>query len=297
LSTLTSAGTTFVGFSGGEAINTGVAMDASHDRAIIGVGLATGPGFQFIDLSTATPTFGTPFASPSGRISEDPLIDPIRNLVLSAAENNNYEIVDVSATTPAFFEHPVTTFGELDSAGEDCSTGIALAPAEFSEPSAVFIADLTQATFTAGSPAGTWTDTASQVQTLSESFLSAGANGIAVAQGTHTGVVSGEFGGNQITAIALPTTSGSGTPAITDWVSCGIPGFNNGLDPHTVTAYQSPNGAKDAIAVLANQGASELAVVDLTQMLNSTTVPRTTAGHGCASGTLPSTVVSFIAVP
>jgi len=31
---------------------------------------------------------------------------------------------------------------------------------------------------------------------MSESFLSAGANGIAVAQGTHIGIVSGEFGGN-----------------------------------------------------------------------------------------------------
>jgi hypothetical protein len=32
-------------------------------------------------------------------------------------------------------------------------------------------------------------------------------------------------------------------------------------------------------------------------MLNSPTVPRTAGGYGCASGTLPSTVVSFIAVP
>ena len=295
--TLTSAGTGAISFSGGSCTNCGVAMDASHDRAVIGLSVASAPGFQFIDLSTATPTFGTPFTSPSGRISEDPLIDPIRNLVLSAAENNNYEIVNVSTATPAFFEHPVTTSGELDSAGEDCSTGIALAPAEFSAPSAVFIGDLTQAAFTPGSPAGTWTDTASQVQSLSESFLAAGASGIAVAQGTHLGIVSGEFGGNQITTIALPTTSGSGTPAITDWVSCGIPGFSNGFDPHTVTAYQSPNGAQDAIAVLANGGASELAVVDLTQMLNPTMVPRTAGGHGCASGTLPSTVVSFIAVP
>ena len=108
--------------------------------------------------------------------------------------------------------------------------------------------------------------------------------------------MSGEFGGNAVTAIALPTTSGSGTPAIADWVSCAIPGFNNGNDPHTVTAYQSPN-TSDAIALLGNGGATELAVVDLTMMLNTTIVPRTVAGHGCASGTLPSTVVSFITVP
>jgi hypothetical protein len=72
--------------------------------------------------------------------------------------------------------------------------------------------------------------------------------------------------------------------------------FNNGADPHTVTAYQSPSSG-DAIAVLANGGASFLAVIDLTKMLNTTIVPRTGAGHGCAAGTLPSTVVSFISVP
>ena len=119
---------------------------------------------------------------------------------------------------------------------------------------------------------------------------------LSVAQGTDTGVVTGEFGANSLTAIALPTTSGSGTPAISDWMSCSISGFSNGFDPHTVAAYQSPNSG-DGIAVLANGGASSLAVVDLTKMLNPTIVPRTVAGHGCASGRLPSTVVTMISVP
>jgi hypothetical protein len=218
--------------------------------------------------------------------------------LLSAAENNNYEIVNVAiSTTPAFFEHPVTIGGELDSSGEDCSTGIALAPAEGIVPSQVFLADLSQATFTAGSP-GTWTTpaTGSQIQTLSESSLSAGASSIAVAQNTHIGLVSGEFGGNTLTAIALPTTSGSGTPAITDWVTCSIASFSNGFDPHTVTAYQSPNGG-NAIGLLANGGATTVARVDLTAMLDTTIVPRTVGGHGCAAGTLPASVVSFISVP
>ena len=171
-----------------------------------------------------------------------------------------------------------------------------MAPAEFSLPSRVFIADLTQGTFTVGLPTGTWT-APSQVQTLSESFLSAGASGSAVAQGTHTGVISGEFGGDAVTAIALPATSGSGTPAISDWVTCRIGhGFFNGFDPHTVTAYQSPNTG-NAIAVLANGGATSLAIIDLTNMLNTATVPRTVGGHGCASFTLPSAVLSFVPVP
>lgn len=292
---LTDAGTGAIGFSGGSATTTGVAMDATHNRAVVGLSIAGAPGFQFLDLGSST--FEPPFASPSGAISEDPLIDPTRNLVLSPSEGNNYEIVNVaSSTSPKFFENgSIASGGVLDSAGEDCATGIALAPAEGASSSNVYIADLTQATFTAGSPAGTWT-APSQVQTLSESSLSASASGIAVAQGTHTGVVTGEFGGESLTAIKLPTTSGSGTPAISDWVTCNISGFSNGFDPHTVTAYQSPNG-DDAIGLLANGGASELARVDLTKMLDPTTVPRTAGGHGCASGTLPAAAASLISVP
>jgi hypothetical protein len=292
---LTDAGTGDILFSGGFPTTSGVAMDAIHNRAVLGLSIAGAPGFQFLDLGSST--LAPAFASPSGAISEDPLIDPTRNLLLSPSEGNNYEIVNVtSSTSPTFFENgPIASGGELDSAGEDCATGIALAPAEFSGPSNVFIADLTQATFTPGTPSGTWT-APSQVQTLSESTLSAGASGIAVAQGTHTGVVTGEFGGSSLTAIKLPTTSGSGTPAISDWVTCSISGFSMGNDPHTVTAYQSPNGG-DAIGLLANGSATELARVDLTKMLDPTTVPRTVGGHGCASGALPAAAASLISVP
>lgn len=295
LNPLTDAGTGTISFSGGFPTTSGVAMDAIHNRAVLGLSVAGAPGFQFLDLGSST--FEPAFASPSGAISEDPLIDPTRNLLLSPSEGNNYEIVNVAtSTSPKFFENgPIASGGELDSAGEDCATGIALAPAEFSSPSNVFIADLTQATFTPSTPSGTWT-APSQVQTLSESTLSAGASGISVAQGTHTGVVTGEFGGSSLTAIKLPTTSGSGTPAISDWVTCSISGFSMGNDPHTVTAYQSPNGG-DAIGLLANGGATELARVDLTKMLDPTTVPRTAGGHGCASGTLPAAAVSPISVP
>jgi hypothetical protein len=297
VTTLTSGGSGTIGFSGGDCTNCGVAMDGVHNKALIGLSVAGAPGFQYLDLG-ASPSFEAPLVSPAGEISEDPLIDPSHNLLLSAAENGNYEIADVSTTTaPKFFEN-ATGGGELDSSGEDCSTGIALAPAEFSDPSSVFIADLLHATKTAGTP-GTWT-APSQNQILSESSLSAGANGLAVAQGTHTGIVAGEFGGDAITAIALPATAAGGTPAITDWVSCNIgSGFDDGDDPHTVTAYKSPNSG-DAIALLANGGATTLAVVDLTAMLNTTTVPRTSGtglGHACATSPLPASVVSFITVP
>lgn len=299
--TLTDGGSGFADFSGGDCTTCGVAMDATHNRAVISESTTSGPGFQFLDLSTDT--FGTPFASPSGNISEDPLIDPIRNLLLSATENNDYELINVAnPASPAFFENSgIPISGELDSSGEDCSTGIALAGGEGSDPSQVFIADLSQAKFTPGSPSGTWT-APSQIQTLAESSLSAGASGVAVAQGTHTGLVTGEFGGNALTALALPTTSGSGTPAISDYVTCAIPntpdgnGWSEGLDPHTVTAYQSPNGG-DAIGLFANDGQNWLARVDLTKMLNPADLPRDAAGQACASGTLPSSLVQFIPVP
>jgi hypothetical protein len=294
--TLTSGGSGSIVFSGGSCTNCGVAMDAIHNKAAIGLSVAGAPGFQFLNLGTSS--FEPAFASPSGQISEAPAFDPIRNLLLSATEGSNYEIVDVATSTrPAFLENRgIASGGELDSSAIECTTGIALAPIEFSEPSAVFIADLTQATSTAGLPAGTWT-APSQVQILSESVLSEGATGSAVAQGTHTGILTGEFGGDAVTAIALPTTSGSGTPGIVDWVTCHIGNsFSNGFDPHTVSAYQSPNTG-DAIGVLASSGATTLAVIDLTRMLDTTAVPRTAGGHGCASGTLSSRVVSFVSVP
>jgi hypothetical protein len=221
------------------------------------------------------------------------LIDPIRNRLLSAAENNNYENIDVTTTTtPIFFERPIPGSGEADSSGEDCSTGLVLAPYEFSSPSELFIGDLASAVYTAGSP-GTWTSLSAN-NILTESFLSAGASGVAVAQGTHLGVVTGEFGGNAVTAIALPATSGVVT--LPDWVTCSISGFVNGFDPHTVTAYQSPSNGH-AIAVLANAGATKLAIVDLTNMLNTTLVPRTVGGHGCLASPLPASVVTLITVP
>src|SRR5712692_607916 len=146
VTTLTSAGVGFNSFSGGSCTNCGVAMDAVHNRAVIGLHTATGPGFQFLDLATSL--FGTAFKSQNSLISEDPLIDPINNQLLSAAENGNYEIIDLATISsptllPTSFFENATVGGVLDSSGEDCSTRIALAPKEFSAPSVVYIADLT----------------------------------------------------------------------------------------------------------------------------------------------------------
>ena len=63
-----------------------------------------------------------------------------------------------------------------------------------------------------------------------------------------------------------------------------------------MTADQIPNGGS-AIGLFENENASWLARVDLTQLLSPSNVPRDTAGHACASGTIPSSAESFISVP
>jgi hypothetical protein len=313
-STLTSSGNGILEFSGGECTNCGVMMDAVHNKAVISLSVAGVGGFQSLDLASSTPIFEPAFASEApggpfypGNTSENPLIDPVNNLLLSASESNNYEIISLAnPAKPGFFEHPIPNpdFALVaDSSTEDCTTGIAIAPYEFViGNSQVYLADLTQATFIPGSP-GKWTlpATGEQIQTLSESVLTAGrlgtGGGSSVAQGTHTGVITGEFGGNKLTAVALPQTSGSGTPAFSDWVTCSIPStFTNGEDPHTVTSYQSPSSGH-AVALLVGNDATVVAAVDLTMMLDPTIVARTAGGHGCMSGTLPPTVVRFMAVP
>ncbi len=66
---LTDAGTGTIGFSGGFATTTGVSMDATDNKALLGISIGGVGGFQFLDL--ATDTFEAPFATedPGQRIS------------------------------------------------------------------------------------------------------------------------------------------------------------------------------------------------------------------------------------
>jgi hypothetical protein len=292
--TLTSGSDATEGFSGGACNNCGVVVDSSTDRALIAMGLGSGAvgGYQFLDLGSGT--FETPI--PAGTTtSEDIAIDPIRHLILSPNESSIYQLVNIKTSTPALFNNDFGASGEPDSAGEDCTTGIALSTIE--DTNSLFIADLTQAKFVAGTP-GTWTDTASQIQSFPEFDPivedGAGTCGIAVAPNTHLGIVTGEFGGNVEGVIQLPSKSGSGVPAVVDDVVFTMPtqpdesSFQMGFDPHTVTAYVSPN-SKKALAVLENSDFSFLAVVDLQGLLNA---PRT--GH-VVNEPLPAGLVTYIA--
>ncbi|MGC2277380.1 MAG: hypothetical protein WA571_15310, partial [Candidatus Binatus sp.] len=214
-----------------------------------------------------------------------------RHLILSPNEGSLYQLTNISTSTAALFNNQLED-GEFDSAAEDCTTGIALATVEFTGD--LYIADLTQANFTPGTP-GTWTDAASQLQSFPEfADFEAGTCGIAVAPGTHLGIVTGEFGGALEGVIQLPSTSGSGTPAVTDYVAFTVPSpptedaWSQGFDPHTVSAYVSPNSHK-AYALLENGDFSYVAIVDLQGMLSA---PRT--GAHTATNPLPAGLVTFI---
>jgi hypothetical protein len=274
---LTSGSDAATGFSGGSCQNCGVAVNALTNQAVIAMGHsgASGSALQTVDL--ATNTFGAPL-SLFNHVSEDISIDPTRGYILSPNESNNYDIVQITSSTGAFtgeFGHPTGTPGELDSAAEDCSTGIALSVGEFSNT--VYLADLTQATFTPGTP-GSWT--APQAAPSIIGSYSAGLSGVTVAPGSgHLAAVTGEFGGSSFSVLQLPSTSGSGTPSIIDYayVTC-INNFSAGFDPHTVSAYTSPNDGK-AYVVFANWSSgvpASLAVVDMAGILAR---PRQADGH------------------
>jgi hypothetical protein len=316
--TLTSGSNGFAFFSGGECENCGVGINAVTNTAVITMGLTppddtySGSGFQFLDLGSNT--FSTPVQA-FNEVSEDIVWDPGRNLILSPNEEDNYDLFNTLTVPPQEFGESIGTFADNpDSAGEDCTTGIALSSDE--STSNLFLTDLTQATFTPGSPAGTWT-APSVFENLPEfdpyTVSEAGTTGIAVAPGSHLGIVTGEFSAppnpaNAVIAIQLPSTSGSGTPSLVDYAVANLPNdpdgnpFSLGCDPHATTAYVSPNSGK-AIALVTDYGATPcyagessmarpayVGVVDLQAMLSA---PRV-AGTHTAINPLPAGVVTFI---
>ena len=282
--TVTTASNTTAGFSGGSCFNCGVAVNAVTHQAVITMGFSGAPSaLQFLDLATGTLGAAIPTVN---IVSEDVLWDPFRNLILSPNEpeggSNVYDLFQISGvglpgpSTVKEFGHPPGNTGFFDSAGEDCTTGIALATDEGTGN--LFITDLKQATFTPGSPTGSWT-APGQFQNFPEfNGLAAGTSAIAVAPGsTHQGVVAGEFGGNTVGVIQLPSTSGSGTPSVVDYTYATLPntpdhfGFSNGFDPHTTTAYTSPNNGKayGVAASWATGAPAYLAIIDIQAMLSA----------------------------
>jgi hypothetical protein len=297
LSTITSGSNSTAGFSGGECENCGVGINAANNTAVIAMGVSgasSGTGVQVLNLSTNT--FNTPFPL-SNVVSEDVSIDSNRNLILSPGEGGTYDLLKIGSGN-TLTEYGQSVGSTLDSAAEDCTTGIALSSSEFSDN--IYITDLTQAVFTSGTP-GSWT-APGQFINLNDGDYSAGTCGISSAPGTgHLAVVTGEFGGSSFSALQLPSTSGSGTPTLADYAYVSsMPatpdggGFSAGYDPHTVTAYTSPNNSK-AYAVFADYAPGYpdyLGVVDLACVL---ALPRTAGTHNVSAD--PTPCVRYVAVP
>ncbi|HLK47666.1 MAG TPA: RHS repeat-associated core domain-containing protein [Bryobacteraceae bacterium] len=295
------AGVGFPFISGGSCLNCGIAMNPAANQAVIGMGLNPGvAGIQILDLNTNT--FATPISSNGLGISEGILVDPNLNLVLSPVENNHYGLFDLSRKKVFDFNiSGIVARGSVaDSGAEDCITGIALAAEEDSSPTQIFLTDLTQATFDTAS--STWTAPA-QSQSFPEFLNITTAEGIAIASSAHLGLVAGEFGYSGFGVIQLPSTSGSGTPAVLDYVAVRMPNDPSGDrfgiegDPHTVAAYVSPNDGK-AYGVLPSFLLSTsdryVAIIDLQGLLNA---PRSSAHTVAATVDLVATgLVRFVAV-
>jgi hypothetical protein len=310
---LVSGSNTTDSFSGGTCENCGVAINPNTNQAVISMGLSGfAGGYQFLNLG-ASPAFVGPPIGVANQPSENVVWDASRNLIISPDEHQNeWDVIQVGsgAASIAEFQSPYPTascsdvFDSPDSAGEDCSTGIALSTNEFT--GYLFLSDLTQATFTpSGTPGtpGTWTAPGQAVEfpEFADTF-SAGTSGMAVAPGSHLAVVAGEFAGDSFGVVQLPATSGSGTPAPVDYVQAYLPTepngctFEAGLDPHTVTAYTSPNSGK-ALAVMADgyfTPPGYLAIVDMAGLLAAT---RTAGTHSVdpSVNLLTSGIVTYVA--
>lgn len=303
--TLTSGSNTTAGFSGGSCNNCGVALNSNNNTAVINMGVVGGTdgGVQILNLNTNT--FNTPFPMVD-EVSENISVNPTRSLILSFGEDSKMTILQIQSDGSVLEFDPSWSTGiENDSSAEDCSTGIAITPGEFTN--SVGLANLNDITFT--SPTYT---APNSVVTLNTSYgFSAGLSGSAVAQGSgHLAVVTGEFGGSTFAVLKLPATAGTAVPSLVDYAVAAIPattacaggGFSAGFDPHTVTAYTSPNTG-DSYAVFAGYSGGApvcLAVVDMTTVINPSLSPRGGGGlspNDVAAADLPAGAVTFFTLP
>jgi hypothetical protein len=302
--TLTSGSNGTTGFSGGSCYNCGVALNANNNTAVINMGVSgapSGSGVQVLNLNTNT--FGTPFPM-TVEVSENISVDPTRSLILSADEDQSFALVQIQSDGVTLKEFDPTFFSgaEDDSSAEDCSTGIALAPGEFTNN--VQLVNLNSISF------GTTTYTApNSVFTVATNYsFSAGLCGSAVAQGSgHLAVVTGEFGGNTFSVLQLPASASTATPAVVDYVTAAIPDnaacggtFSAGYDPHTVTAYTSPNDGNSYAVFAGYIGGVPacLAKVNMTQLINSAV--RGGSGyqaHDISTANFPASAVTFYTLP
>jgi hypothetical protein len=278
VATLESSGSGYIDFSGGTCTNCNVAVNSVTHVAYIGESLNYSPAVQPLNISDQT--FQTPFPLSNG-ISESLVIDTVRNLVLSATEQSIYDVLQISKTGTA--EYGNSDFSaEYDSPLEDCVTGLAIGSDEFTGN--LMFANLHTATFNSGTM--TWTDTEEALINYPEfDNLAAGTTGLSLAQGTHYGVVAGEFGGNLEGFIRTPSSAADAASGLVNYVVATLPNdpggyaFANGFDPHSEASYVSPNNSK-AYAIFvdwADGSPDYLAVADIAGVLGA---PRVISNSG-----------------
>ena len=302
-------------FSGGSCDTCGVAIDAATGKAWIAEGSSSSAG-QLEPYSPGSNTFGATIGLFGVKTSEDISVDPVRKLILSAGgstilfEGAEFQIVNTTSGAVYNAPSPSPFAGlELDASAEDCSTGVAVASVESCAGSVctptpaiqkLAFVNLSGVTFTPGSP-GTWS-APTNVQDFSPDFvnLNFGTNGVAVAPGSNLAVVAGEFGGSPgFAVVRLPATVTPATiPAATDWVSANVPPsvtpacgvWQMGRDPHTVTAYRSPNNGK-AYALMTNASRTCLVKIDMALLLSA---PRNPGTHTANPALIPAGTFTFI---
>jgi hypothetical protein len=265
----------------------------------MGVLGGTDGGVQVLNLNTNT--FAAPFPMKQ-EVSENISVDPTRSLILTAGEGENFTILQIQPDgSLKEFASSWGTGVENDSSAEDCSTGIGITPGEFTN--SVDLVNLNSIAF--ASPNYTAPNALATLATSIYSF-SAGLSGAAVAQGSgHLAVVTGEFGGNTFAVLKLPPAPGTAVPALVDYAVAEIPNnavcggaFSAGFDPHTITAYTSPNNG-DSFAVFAGYSGSVpycLAVVDMSTVINPALSTRGGSGYGAhevSPANLPAAAVTF----
>jgi kumamolisin len=320
-------------FSGGNCTTCNATIDPVRHTAYLSIATSsdngnngttfTGAAIQAFNISTATPTALSQVALGQQATSEDILVDPFRGYLLSPNESSNafgtfettggaglgdFQIINTftGVAYDNFLGSGVTgtvpTAGIMDSAAEDCVTGVAISTIESSNvggTASIVLLDLTKATFTAptgGATVGTWTAPGQYVPltgmpsstgfTGPTGFESATAGVAVVEPGNHLAVITSEFGGNQFAIVQLPSSPGtlSTTTSFPTVIATmpSDPGNNTwafGEDPHEITAYRSPNNGHSYAIFEQDQNGdgtrSYIAVVDLTDIFNNSSTSPT----------------------
>ena len=272
----TASGT--LGFSGGSCTICGIAFDPKDTAFII----LDPQGFQRIPEAAPHTVNMTILSSDP---NENPGDDYVKNWIFNPGYNTGVlQIADFN-TGNLYTSAVVSGIDTPDSATVDVATHVAQTPDECASE-LVTVADLGTATLSGTGLTGTLTVTTGQKAIASS--LDGGCLGVdasATDSVLHVTFYDGEFGTGDMGFALMPTTSGS--VGITDWAFATFPktpdgnGWSSGVDPHPITAFNSPAGCRDC-AISVNGSFTWVAVIDLNKLIHA---PRSGADPHAISAT------------